>query len=355
LVKLFLEKQRALHYSLGGATAMYFFAHRPNRNGTNWMRRYLSQFVSIAHLGILETVRQPVFLLIYTSGLLLTGLFPVLISFTLGQAGKVTRDSALALHFVLGLILGAFSACATLTHEMRRGTAAAILTKPVAREVFFLAKYAGIAAVMLAFSATMTLATFLSMRTVAPIYEFDWWGSGPLLVAVVVAYAWGGLVNFFKRTPFVSSTTGTLMLLVALAFALSWAHSPADGSAPVFDLRVAPAAALISMGILVLAAISVTLAIRLDVVPTLSLASFVFVGGLVSDYFFGRHATTSVAARFFYTAMPNWQHFWMADALSGAGVIPWSYVLHAACYAAAYLAGMLCLGLFSFRNLEVSM
>lgn len=319
------------------------------------MRRHVQQFASITHLAILETVRQPVFLLIFTSGMLLTALFPVLISFTLGQGVKLTRDSALALHFVLGLILGGFSACATLTREIRRGTAAAILTKPVAREVFFLAKYSGIAVVMLAFSLSMTLAALLSMRTAAPAYEFDWWGSGPLLAAIVLAYGWGGLVNFFKRASFPSITTGTLMLLVALAFAVSWAHPPPEHAAAAFDFRVLPASVLIAMGILVLAGLSLALAVRLDVVPTLSLTSFVFIGGLVSDYFWGRHASVSYAARFFYSALPNWQHFWMADALSGAGFIPWSYVGHVALYATAYLAGILCLGLFSFRNLEVSM
>lgn len=317
------------------------------------MKQQVRQFFSIAHLAVLETLRQPVFLLMYTFGLTLTATFPILISFTLGEGAKFTRDSALALHFVLGLLLGGFSACATLTHEFRRGTAAAVLTKPVSREIFFLAKYTGIALVMLVFSTTLTFATLLAMRTATPHYEFDWWGSGPLIIAIVLSYAWAGLLNFFKRTPFVSAATITLVLFCTFAFVLSWANPPAERAA--FDGRIVAASVLIALGILVLAAISVTLAIRLDVVPTLSLTSFVFIAGLVSDYLFGRHATQSFIARTLHAALPNWQHFWMADALSGTGVIPWDYVGQTTLYAAAYLAGVLCLGLFAFRNLEVRM
>ncbi len=316
------------------------------------MKKQLQQFISIAHLAVLETLRQPVFLLTYTLGLALTALFPVMISFSLGEGAKLTRDSALALHFVLGLVLGAFSACATLTHEIRRGTAAAVLTKPVSREVFFLAKYAGVALVMIVFSITLTLATLLAVRTAQPHYEFDWWGSGPLLASIAAAYAWGGLLNFFLRRPFVSATTFALMLLSFLAFSVSWAAPAADVSR-TFDMRILSAGVLIMTGILVLAGISVSIAIRLDVVPTLSLTSFVFIAGLISDYFFGRAAGRSVLARALYSLLPNWQHFWMADALSGSGVIPWAYVGRVALYALFYLAGVLCLGLFAFRNVEV--
>lgn len=319
------------------------------------MRLSLKQFLSISRLAILETIRQPVFLLAYTTGLALAALFPVLIAFTLGEGPKLVRDSTLALQFVLGLILAAYSACAALTHEIRRGTAAAVLTKPVSREVFFLAKFAGIAVVMIAFSLTLTLAGLLSVRTVTPSFDFDWWGSGPLLASLALSYAIAAVMNFFARRPFVSVATGISMAGVLLAFVVSWAHASSSPNGTPFDWRIVPAALLIAMAILVLTALSLALAIRLDVVPTVSITSFFFVGGLVSDYFFGRNANSSLMARLLYIVLPNWQHFWMADALSGSGRIPWIYVVWSALYAASYLGAMLCLGIFAFRNLEVRM
>jgi hypothetical protein len=76
--------------------------------------------------------------------------------------------------------------------------------------------------------------------------------------------------------------------------------------------------------------------------------------GLMSDYLLGRHTAGSAAASVAYALLPNWQHFWVADALDAGGVIPWSYVARVAFYAAAYTGGVLCLGALSFRRREVA-
>ena len=94
------------------------------------------------------------------------------------------------------------------------------------------------------------------------------------------------------------------------------------------------------------------LATRLDTVPTLILCSLAFLLGLVSDHLFGRAPHPSAAAAVLGGLVPNWQHFWLADALSGDGRIPWAYVGHASAYGALHLGGLLLLGLLSFRSAE---
>lgn len=320
------------------------------------MKRHIRQFTSIARLTALEAVRQPIFLLMATACVVFIGLLPLLITHTLGEGGKLVRDSGLAFYFVCGLILGSYAACSSLTHEIRRGTAASILSKPVSREIFFLAKFAGVAAVMLFFAVTAVIATFMSTRVAEPLYSFDWWAGAPLLVAPLLAYVIAGLWNFFTQRPFVSAAS--VMLLVALVSAFAFAgfidsdgHTVAFGSA--YSWKILPVGTLIFFAIAGLTGLAMSLAIRLDTVPTLSICSVVFLVGLMSDYLFGRHAANSLLADFFYRVLPNWQHFWVTDALSGDGAIPWSYVARAAIYAVLYLAGILSLGLIAFRQLEV--
>ena len=96
-----------------------------------------------------------------------------------------------------------------------------------------------------------------------------------------------------------------------------------------------------------------SLAIRLDTVPTLSICSAVFLIGLMSDYLFGRHAAHSWLADLLFRVIPNWQHFWVVDALSGEGAIPGPTWRESAIYAGLYLMGILCLGILAFRQLEV--
>lgn len=319
------------------------------------MRLHIRQFLAIANLAVLEAIRQPIVLLLTAACLAFVALLPILITHVLGDAQRIVRDSALALHFVAGLVLGVFAACTSFRYELRRGTALSVLSKPVARPVFFLAKFAGIAVVMALFSALMGIATVLSARTAAGNFIYDWWGSGPLLAAIVLALAAGGLQNYLLRRPFVSRAFGALLVALPAAFAVS-GFLDDEGRRAAFGvalpLAIVPATALLALAIVVLSGVAVSLATRLDVVPTLAVCSTVFLVGLMADYLLGRPAQDSRVFSALYHLVPNFQHFWAADALV-RGSIPWSYVGHAGLYAALYLAGILSAGILAFRHMEL--
>lgn len=319
------------------------------------MRLKIRQFIAIAWLAAVEAIRQPIVLLLTVAGLLFIGLLPVLITHIVGDAQRMIRDSALALHFVLGLVLGVFAACTSFRYEVRRGTASSVLSKPVPRSLFFLAKFTGLAAVLMLFCALLAIATLLTTRTVVTAFSYDWWGAGPLLAAIPLALLAGGVQNYFLRRPFVSRAFGALLVLGAAALAVSGfidaeGHRASFGSA--LPLSILPASVLITMAVVLLSGLSVSLATRLDVVPTLAVCTAVFMLGLMSDYLLGRPAESSRAFSVLYHAAPNLQHFWAVDALAH-GQIPWSYVAHAGHYAALYLAGILGAGMLAFRPMEL--
>ena len=83
---------------------------------------------------------------------------------------------------------------------------------------------------------------------------------------------------------------------------------------------------------------------RLDTIPTLAICSVLFLLGLMSDYFFGRPAAQgSWIAGALHTAVPNWQLFWMGDAMEETKTIPWAYVAKALGYVTGYLVVALAL------------
>jgi hypothetical protein len=55
-----------------------------------------------------------------------------------------------------------------------------------------------------------------------------------------------------------------------------------------------------------------------------------------------------------YTVLPNWQLFWLADALEAQKSVPWGYVVKAFAYMAAYLGALLALALALFEDRELS-
>ena len=72
----------------------------------------------------------------------------------------------------------------------------------------------------------------------------------------------------------------------------------------------------------------------------------------MTDYLLGRAAESNQLAALAYNLIPNWQHFWLVDALISNGTIPWRYVGQVGIYATFYLIGCLSLGILSFRNIE---
>ena len=354
----FLALESPSVLSLQGAVASPRVHRLPDATdpGADSMKLSVKQFSTVTGLTIVETLRQPVCLLVAITCIALISLLPLIVTHTLGEAGRLVRDSALAFHVVCGMLLGSFAACSSLAHEIRRGTASAILSKPVSRELFFLAKFAGIGVVMLLFSLAASIATIMSVRMAAHRFAVDWWAGAPLLLATLLALLLAGALNYFARRPFVSGAFVYMVLGLGAAFGIAGFLDDHGHAAPFGSLyawKLVPACLLIALAVLTLSAVAVSLATRFDVVPTVALCSAVFLLGLASDYLFGRHADAHATAAFLYAITPNWQHFWAADALSGTTGIPWSYVFRAGLYAIVYMVGVLALGMASFRLVDV--
>lgn len=324
----------------------------------------LRQLLTLTRLTTVEAIRQPICLLLAASCILSIAATPLMVIHKFGEDGKFARDAALAFYFVFGLLISGYSAGSSLAREFRTGTASSILSKPVSRETFLLAKFIGIACVIILFSACVLPAAMLSERVdekfcIGPGmtgYVTDLHTGVMLVAAPFAALLLAGIVNYAFHRPFGSTAFIFLLCCVLAVFVISGFFDRLGRLAP-YDFRVQwrilPAGLLITLALLVLCAIAVSLSTRLGTVATLAACTGIFLAGLASDYLLGRHTQDSALAGILYRIVPNWQHFWASDALSGGGRIPWHYVRQATVYATAYCSGVLCLGILSFRHTEV--
>jgi ABC-type transport system involved in multi-copper enzyme maturation permease subunit len=320
----------------------------------------MRQFITIAGNAFMELIRQPVFLLLMT----LSSLFEVFLAcvnyFGFGDEPKLVKNSALAVMLLAGLFGAVLSASASVAREIRSGTALAVLAKPVGRAQFLLAKYAGLSCALAILTFVNCIAALLATRMAFDAYgDIDYPGLEVFCGSLILAYVAAGFTNYFLRRPFVSDAVWGVLIMAVVAFAvLQYIPREAGRMGADYkgiDWRVIPASALILMALLILAALALACSTRVEVVPTLAICSALFLLGLVSDYFWGTRATAgSWWASVLYAVTPNWQLFWMADALEQNNKIPLSYLGEALGYAAAYIGAILALALTLFEDRELT-
>jgi ABC-type transport system involved in multi-copper enzyme maturation permease subunit len=320
----------------------------------------MRQFLTIATNAFMELIRQPVFLLLMTASVLFEIFLAVPYYFAFGDEPKLVENSVLAVMLLSGLLGAVLSASASLAREIRTGTALTVLSKPVGRAQFFLAKYTGLA-------AALTLLSYVNLVGVllASWMAFDAYGKtnlpalGIFAAGVVLAYALAGFSNFFLRRPFVSDAVLALVVMATFAAFLIFqfiTQKQTMGVMAHVDWRLVPAGILILFALWILAALALACSTRLDTIPTLAVCSAFFLIGLMSDYFFGRRAETGEWwASTLYTVIPNWQLFWFADALDmGKSTFHWGYVGKAFAYMVAYAGAALAVGTALFEERELS-
>jgi ABC-type transport system involved in multi-copper enzyme maturation permease subunit len=319
-------------------------------------------FLTIATNAFMELVRQPIYLLLMTASALFIVFLSSIYYFGFGDDPKLVKDSCLAVMLLVGLFGAVLGAAASVAHEIRSGTALAVLAKPVARLQFLLAKYAGVALALALLSFTNLLASLLASRMAFDAYgSTDYLALGSFAGAIVIAYLAAAFSNYFLRRPFVADAVFSVVALMVVAFVgINALSKEGDWQtwAKGVDWRLVPAAILILLALLLLAGIAVACATRFDLIPTLAICSAVFLLGLMSDYLFGRlsEATnwTGHVGSVLYTVVPNWQLFWLADALESKKTLPWAYVGRAVGYVVGYLGAMLALALVLFEDRELS-
>src|SRR3954470_1546289 len=231
----------------------------------------MRQFVTIATNAFMELIRQPVFLLLMT----VSAAFEIFLAtpyyFAFGDEPKLVKNSTLAVMLLSGLLGAVLSASASLAREIRAGTALAVLSKPVGRAQFLLAKYTGLVLALTLLTYVNLIGTLLASRMAFDAYgSTDLFAVGVFVLSLVVAYLLGGFSNFFLRRPFVSDAVFGVIVMATVAFVVINFYTK-EGQSQEFakgvDWRMIPAAILVLFAVWILAGLALAFSTRRDVIP----------------------------------------------------------------------------------------
>lgn len=327
------------------------------------MRRVFGTIRPVAVSTAIEGLQQPVVMLLSLACFVLIALQPVVQLHTFGDSGRLARDCGMGFLLVFGILVAAFVAGSTLAAEIRDGTAATALAKPISRPAFLVGKFLGSCAALAVFAWCQTWAVLLAQRTAEAWVETATTAADrrdalcALLSLAVPALSLGlaALVNARTRRRFGLWFFVFLAALPPLA-ATALGLFARDGSwlglsawDPGLDLRVVPLAVQLFCLLAAFCALATALTTRLATGPAVALSFLVLLLGFLAD----AAAAGGPAGKLLYALVPDAQHFWTADALARGGTIPLSRTLRAALCAATWCTGVLALGCVSFRKKDL--
>jgi hypothetical protein len=355
---------------------------------------WFEQLLAITRNTFFESIRQPIVLVVAVVATILIVLSNPLAAYTLEDDQRMFVDIALSTIFIASTIVAAFIATNVLALEIENRTVLTVVSKPVSRPVFVIGKYLGVVLSLLIVVLYLSFVFMLvemhgvleTVRT--PIHQ-------PVLLfgslAAFFGVAGATWANYFYGKSFAAMAIVLTTPLAALAYVLallwgpSWeVHTAAQifGTEPaaryvgmpdqIFRGQLWIAIGMMTLGVAILAAVALAASTRLGQVLTLCVTLGVLMVGLLSDWWFARaiRSFDALAARrpdaitlgatieawinkTLYAIIPNFQVFWLADAINQDRAIPFEYVAKTVPYGLAMIGAALCVAIVLFQRREV--
>jgi ABC-2 type transport system permease protein len=280
--------------------------------------------------------------------------------YTMSDDNKLLREIGLSTLFMTSLFIAIFSASGAVGEEIENKTITTVLSKPIQRPIFIIAKFLGVTAAVLLAHYICTIALLMAIRhgvleTVNDTH--DWTVLGSAGVILVLTFLLSAFFNYVYDWKF--SSTALILLGVFATFGIvfltfinrDWQFNPAENSIKAVDIY---GSILLFLAAIIIVAISVALSARFNIVITLSACLGIFFLGLVSDYAFGRFADTHLWAKIGKFLVPNLQIFWISDAIYEGSEVPLKYIMISASYALCYTIAILALAIAIFQRRQVN-
>ena len=306
---------------------------------------------ALIQVSFQNIIRQSFFSLAIVGAYLFIVATPAFTMFTFFDAEKLLLDMSMATILLVGLLVSIFATSSIVGGEIEEKTTTLLLSKPLSRFTFLLAKFCAVVSALVLVLLPLTCVLIMTLRVGVPEavwsdvkYSTLWFEFLPLIGAVIVA----ALANYYADKNFISSFIVLLNIFVVLSLSiLSFMYK---GTLQINLFY--PAALLWLAGILICPVASI-LALRGRVFFTLTFSFLIFALGLTSNWLLGS-MLNNPAIRVLYSIIPNFQVFWIEEFWTKKESIPFSYFGDVLKYVILYCSGMLFLAWSILENREVS-
>lgn len=307
----------------------------------------VSVFFSLTRNTFRECLREPVFFLILASTLLLVLSFPLFTFFAFDRQIWTILESSMAAVMFLGFAAAVICTNSCVQREMKNGTLLLLLSKPVSRFTFLLAKVTGITGAMIVFSVICCTAVMTVVLASISPFLFDAKVMLSFFGVCILCLIFGAARNYFTGASFTENTIFALLPALPAYYAIFYSilqsrlgrmdsHDTVSLTFVNFSEQL-PVMLLLLLAIVLMGIITTATALHFSFLSNLVFCTILFLGGLLvgpwSQALFG---SESFRGDLFSTLLPNWQLFWMAYPVSEGTAIPLSYAGWMTLYVIAY-------------------
>ena len=319
----------------------------------------MNKLLTISKNTFIEILRQPVYSIIILAALLMFIFSPSIAMYTMDDDNKLLREIGLSTLFLVGLFIAIFSASGAVAEEIESKTISTVLSKPIQRPIFIIAKFLGVAAAVALAHYICTIALLMAIRhgvqeTVNDTHDWTVITSGGVIL--LASFLLSAFFNYAYDWKFTSTAMvmiaafSTIAIVFLVFFDRNWKFNPAENGINAVDVY---GSILLLLAALIIVALAVALSARFNIVVTLSICIGIFLLGLVSDYAFTNAAQTHLWAKIGRYLIPNLQIFWISDAIYEDSTITLKYIATTASYALCYTGAILALAVAIFQRRQV--
>jgi ABC-2 type transport system permease protein len=205
----------------------------------------MDKLFTIAKNTFIETLRQPIYAVIIVVALFLFFLSPSLTMYTMSDDNKLLRELGLSTLFLTSLFIAIFSASGAVAEEIKNKTITTVLTKPVQRPIFIIAKFIGVAAAVLLAHYICTIALLMVIRhgvleSVNDVH--DWTVLASAAVIIIASFLLSAFFNYVYDWKF--SSTAIVLVAIFATFGIiflalidqNWQFNPANNGINALDV-----------------------------------------------------------------------------------------------------------------------
>ena len=319
----------------------------------------MNKLLTISKNTFIEILRQPVYSIIILAALLMFIFSPSIAMYTMDDDNKLLREIGLSTLFLVGLFIAVFSASGAVAEEIENKTITTVLSKPIQRPIFIIAKFLGVAAAVALAHYICTIALLMAIRhgvqeTVNDTHDWTVITSGGVIL--LASFLLSAFFNYAYDWKFTSTAMvliagfATIAIVFLAFFDRNWKFNPSGNGMNAVDIY---GSILLLLAALIIVALAVALSARFNIVVTLSICIGIFLLGLVSDYAFTSAAQTHLWARIGRFLVPNLQIFWISDAIYEDSTVSLRYIAATASYALCYTGAILALAVAIFQRRQV--